>query len=61
MCIADRYPMMSEANIRASGSSVGKNSTVQSQLWRKVAYFIEEYRSAIGRFENGPTGAESPP
>jgi hypothetical protein len=31
MGIPEQNPMMSEAKIRASGSSVGKNSTVQSQ------------------------------
>ena len=34
----NRYPMMSEAKIRACGSSVGKNSTVQS-LWLANCYF----------------------
>jgi Sigma-70 region 2 len=38
MCIADRYPMMSDANIRASGLFVGKNSTVQSQSFSSCQY-----------------------
>jgi hypothetical protein len=32
------YPMMSEAKIRAAGSSVGKNSTVQSQSVSSCQY-----------------------
>jgi hypothetical protein len=38
MGIPEQNPMMSEAKIRASGSSVGKNSTVQSQSVSSCQY-----------------------